>query len=73
MQGDPINLFMKAMISIEKGLITPKQFKGVMTMLNNAIEGSRYSTLKTTCLLSEKPWKQILQNLEKTYTTQQNI
>ncbi len=46
MQGDPINLFMKAMIGIRGGMITPKQFKGVMTMLNNAIEGSRYSTLK---------------------------
>lgn len=46
MQGDPINLFMKAMLQIESGLITPKQFKGVMTMLNNAIQGSRYKTLK---------------------------
>ena len=46
MQGDPINIFMKAMLQIENGLITPKQFKGVMTMLNNAIQGSRYKTLK---------------------------
>jgi len=33
-------------MQIENGLITPKQFKGVMTMLNNAIQGSRYQTLK---------------------------
>ena len=46
MQGDPINIFMKALMQIENGLITPKQFKGVMTMLNNAIQGSRYQTLK---------------------------
>ena len=47
MQGDPINMFMKAMIQIgDNTLLTPKQFKGVMTMLNNAIEGSRYATLK---------------------------
>ena len=46
MQADPINQFMKAMLQIRDGMITPKQFKGVMTMLNNAIEGSRYSTLK---------------------------
>jgi len=46
MQGDPINIFMKALMQIENGLITPKQFKGVMTMLNNAISGSRYQTLK---------------------------
>jgi len=46
MQADPINLFMKSMMQIRDGLITPKQFKGVMTMLNNAIQGSRYQTLK---------------------------
>jgi len=46
MQGDPINLFMKSMMQIQEGLITPKQYKGVMTMLNNAIQGSRYQTLK---------------------------
>tara|TARA_Y100000114_G_scaffold50248_1_gene45845 strand:+ start:3655 stop:6774 length:3120 start_codon:yes stop_codon:yes gene_type:complete len=51
MQGDPINLFMKAMVAIEDGLITPKQFKGVMTMLNNAIEGSRYQTLKNNMFI----------------------
>jgi hypothetical protein len=51
MQGDPINLFMKSMIAIKDGLITPKQFKGVMTMLNNAIEGSRYSTLKNNMFI----------------------
>ena len=46
MQGDPINLFMKSMMQIQDGLITPKQYKGVMHMLNNAIQGSRYQTLK---------------------------
>jgi len=46
MQADPINMFMKSIMQIRDGMITPKQFKGVMTMLNNAIEGSRYSTLK---------------------------
>jgi len=47
MQGDPINLFMKSMLQIgEDTMITPKQYKGVMTMLNNAIQGSRYATLK---------------------------
>ena len=46
MQGDPIKLFMKAMLQVENNLITPKQLKGVMTMLNNAIQGSRYQTLK---------------------------
>jgi len=46
MQGDPINLFMKSMMQIQDGLITPKQFKNVGTMLNNAIQGSRYATLK---------------------------
>jgi len=51
MQGDPINLFMKAMIGIRDGMITPKQYKGVMTMLNNAIEGSRYSTLKNNMFI----------------------
>mgnify|MGYP001400902044 FL=1 len=51
MQGDPINLFMKAMIGVRDGLITPKQFKGIGTMLNNAIEGSRYSTLKNNMFI----------------------
>ena len=51
MQGDPINLFMKSMIAIRDGLITPKQYKGVMTMLNNAIEGTRYSTLKNNMFI----------------------
>ena len=51
MQGDPINLFMKSMLAIRDGMITPKQFKGVMTMLNNAIEGSRYATLKNNMFI----------------------
>ena len=44
--GDPINTFMKAMLAIGDGRITPSQFKGVMTMLGRAIEGSEYQTLK---------------------------
>ena len=46
MQGDPINVFMKSMMQVQEGMITPKHFKGIMTMLNNAISGSRYKTLK---------------------------
>jgi len=44
--SDPINSFMKAMIAIEDNLISPKQYKGVMTMLGRAIEGTGYQTLK---------------------------
>ena len=43
--GDPINTFMKAMVAIGDEPITPKQFKGVMTMLGRAIEGTSYKTL----------------------------
>ncbi len=51
LQGDPINLFMKSMIQVRDGLITPKQFKGVQTMLNNAIAGSQYQTLKNNMFI----------------------
>jgi hypothetical protein len=51
LQGDPINLFMKSMIQVRDGLITPKQFKGVQTMLNNAISGSQYQTLKNNMFI----------------------
>jgi hypothetical protein len=44
--SDPINTFMKAMVSIGDNAISPKQYKGVMTMLNRAIEGTGYQTLK---------------------------
>ena len=43
---DPINTFMKAMVAISDNAISPKQYKGVMTMLNRAIEGTGYQTLK---------------------------
>ena len=43
--GDPINTFMKAMVAIGDDPITPKQFKGLMTMLGRAIEGTNYKTL----------------------------
>ena len=49
--SDPINTFMKAMIAIEDNLISPKQYKGVMTMLNRAIEGTGYQTLKREMFL----------------------
>ena len=44
--GDPLNLFMQATAAIKDGMITPKQYKGLITMLNRAIEGSGYKTLK---------------------------
>ena len=44
--SDPINTFKKAMIAIEGNAISPKQYKGVVTMLNRAIEGTGYQTLK---------------------------
>ena len=45
--GDSINNFMKAILAIpNEGLITPKHFKNINTMLGRAIEGSGYQTLK---------------------------
>ena len=39
--GDPLNLFMKSVVAIgENGRITPKEYGGIMKMLNRAIEGS---------------------------------
>jgi|8_EtaG_2_1085327.scaffolds.fasta_scaffold00318_19 hypothetical protein len=43
--GDPINLFYEAMDAIGTNMITPKQYKGVIQMLNNAIQGTDYKTL----------------------------
>jgi len=43
--GDPINLFYDAMDAIGNNMITPKQYKGVIQMLNNAIQGTDYKTL----------------------------
>ena len=43
--GDPINLFYDAMDAIGTNMITPKQYKGVIQMLNNAIQGTDYKTL----------------------------
>ena len=43
-QGDPLNLFMVAAKSIsDEGLVTPQQYKGLMQMLNRAIEGSTFN------------------------------
>ena len=41
--GDPLNLFMKAIASIGSNKITPKEYSGVMRMLNRAIEGTQYN------------------------------
>tara|TARA_R100001480_G_scaffold111926_1_gene112942 strand:- start:1711 stop:4755 length:3045 start_codon:yes stop_codon:yes gene_type:complete len=41
--GDPLNLFMKAMTAIGSNKITPKEYSGVMRMLNRAIEGTQYN------------------------------
>jgi len=38
--GDPLNLFVKTMALIGNNKITPKEYGGVMRMLNRAIEGS---------------------------------
>ena len=43
-QGDPLNLFMVAAKSIsDEGLVTPQQYKGLMQMLNRAIEGTGFN------------------------------
>jgi hypothetical protein len=43
-EGDPLNLFMKAIRAIDQeALITPKQYKGLMQMLNRAIEGTAFN------------------------------
>jgi len=39
--GDPLNLFIKSIVAVgENGKITPKEYGGIMKMLNRAIEGS---------------------------------
>jgi len=43
-EGDPLNLFMKAAKAIDgEGLITPTQYKGLIQMLNRAIEGTNFN------------------------------
>jgi len=39
--GDPLNLFIKSMAAIGDNLVTPKEYSGVMQMLNRAIEGTQ--------------------------------
>jgi len=39
--GDPLNLFIKSMAAIGDNLVTPKEYSGVMKMLNRAIEGTQ--------------------------------
>ena len=41
--GDPLNLFMKAVAAIGPNKITPKEYSGLMRMLNRAIEGTQYT------------------------------
>jgi len=41
--GDPLNLFMKATAAIGTNKITPKEYSGLMRMLNRAIEGTQYT------------------------------
>ena len=41
--GDPLNLFMKATAAIGSNKITPKEYSGLMRMLNRAIEGTQYT------------------------------
>ena len=41
--GDPLNLFMKATAAIGSSKITPKEYSGLMRMLNRAIEGTQYT------------------------------
>ena len=40
--GDPLNLYMKAVAAIGDSKITPKEYSGLMRMLNRAIEGTQY-------------------------------
>ena len=46
MEGDPLNLFMQATRAIGDEMITPKQYKGLMTMMNRAIEGTGYENAR---------------------------
>ena len=41
--GDPLNLFMKATAAIGSNKITPKEYSGLMRMLNRAIENTQYT------------------------------
>ena len=40
--ADPLSLYMKAIASLQGSLITPKEYGGVMRMLNRAIEGTDF-------------------------------
>ena len=44
--GDPLNLFVKSMAAIGTNKITPKEYSGIMRMLNRAIEGSQLNLPK---------------------------
>jgi hypothetical protein len=48
MEGDPLNLLMKAVYAIENNAITPMQYKGLMQMMNRAIEGTEYQNIRAS-------------------------
>ena len=48
MDGDPLNLFMHAVDGIGDEMITPKQYKGLMVMMNRAIEGTGYQNIRAS-------------------------
>jgi hypothetical protein len=45
--GDPLALFFRYMNSIDD-FVTPKEYKGMMTTLNRAIEGTTYQNIRPT-------------------------
>lgn len=45
-EGDPLNLFMTAALAIDDKFITPKQYRGLMQMMNRAIEGTQYQNVR---------------------------
>jgi len=47
-EGDPLNLFMQASVAISDEMITPKQYKGLMQMMNRAIEGTQYQNVRAS-------------------------
>ena len=47
-EGDPLNLFMTAALAIDDKFITPKQYKGLMQMMNRAIEGTQYQNVRAS-------------------------
>ena len=48
MSGDPLNLFMQAVKMMGDEMITPKQYGGLMKMMNRAIEGKQYQNIRAS-------------------------